>query len=298
MVPSATQPSMTIPTQMSRKLIVVVTGSSRGLGYGIVKTLAATQHPQPLIIYATSRDGAQLDIDPSYGNEVRHATLDITSNSSMAKFLRLALDQDSPNRAVDILINNAGINLDDDYSYERAVAEFETNYRGTRNMCELFLSEHGGKMWRNPGARIVNVSSSASQLIGYSSQIQTRFRDANMTLEDLDALAAEYLSAVESETEYETGWGHEGSAYAVSKACVNALTGILARQHTEVLVNCCDPGWVATDIGRRSGEGGKTPEQGAKIPVRLAVGDVGGVSGKFWANGDMRSLKDGKVWEW
>jgi carbonyl reductase 1 len=144
----------------------------------------------------------------------------------------------------------------------------------------------------------VNVSSSASQLIGYSSQIQTRFRDANMTLEDLDALAAEYLSAVESETEYETGWGHEGSAYAVSKACVNALTGVLARQHTEVLVNCCDPGWVATDIGRRSGDGGKTPEQGAKIPVRLAVGDVGGVSGKFWANGDMRSLKDGEVWEW
>jgi carbonyl reductase 1 len=298
MVLSVTQPSMTIPTQMSRKLIVVVTGSSRGLGYGIVKTLAATQHPQPLIIYATSREGAQLDIDPSYGNEVRHATLDITSNSSIAKFLRLALNQDSPNHAVDILINNAGINLDDDYSYERAVAEFDTNYHGTRNMCELFLSEHGGKMWRNPGARIVNVSSSASQLIGYSSQIQTRFRDANMTLEDLDALAAEYLSAVESETEYETGWGHEGSAYAVSKTCVNALTGILARQHTEVLVNCCDPGWVATDIGRRSGEGGKTPEQGAKIPVRLAVGDVGGVSGKFWANGDMRSVKDGEVLEW
>jgi carbonyl reductase 1 len=283
---------------MSRKLIVVVTGSNRGLGYGIVKTLAATQHLQPLIIYATSREGSQLDIVPSYGNEVRYSTLDITSKSSIAKFLHLALDQDSPNHAVDILINNAGINLDDDYSYQRAVAEFETNYRGTRMMCELFLSEQGGKMWRNPGARIVNISSSASQLTGYSSQIQACFRDANLTLENLDVLAAEYLSAVESETEYKTGWGHEGSAYAVSKACVNALTRILARQHTEVLVNCCDPGWVATDIGRQSGEGGKTPEQGAKIPVRLAVGDVGGVSGKFWANCDMRSVGSGEAREW
>ena len=150
---------------MSRKLIVVVTGSSSGLGYGIVKPLASGQHPQPLIIYATSREGSHIDVDILHSNEVRYATLDITSEQSIVEFLRLAFDRNSLNHAVDVLINNASVNLDDDFSYENAVTEVNTNYHRTRQMCEHFLDEHGGEMLHNPRARIVNVSSGASSLI-------------------------------------------------------------------------------------------------------------------------------------
>lgn len=39
-------------------------------------------------------------------------------------------------------------------------------------------------------------------------------------------------------------------------------------------------------------------EQGATIPVRLAVGDIGGVSGRYWANASIRSREAGEVREW
>jgi carbonyl reductase 1 len=42
----------------------------------------------------------------------------------------------------------------------------------------------------------------------------------------------------------------------------------------------------------------KTAEEGAKIPFRLAFGDIGGVSGKYWANESVRGKGEGEVREW
>lgn len=53
-------------------------------------------------------------------------------------------------------------------------------------MCQTFiplLSDTG---------RIVNLSSVASTLKPYSEQIRQRFRDPNMTLEELERLAQDY----------------------------------------------------------------------------------------------------------
>lgn len=49
---------------MSQPLIIVVTGSNRGIGQGIIKLLAKNQYPRPLCIYATSRSGLDLQIQP------------------------------------------------------------------------------------------------------------------------------------------------------------------------------------------------------------------------------------------
>jgi carbonyl reductase 1 len=38
------------------------------------------------------------------------------------------------------------------------------------------------------------------------------------------------------------------------------------------------------------GQGHKTIDQGAQTPVMLALGDIGGVTGKFW--------KDEKIVDW
>ncbi len=65
-----------------------------------------------------------------------------------------------------------------------------------------------------------------------------------------------------------------------------------------MLINCCCPGWVATDMGSRVGSGGKKPVDGARIPIRLAVGDIGAVSGKCWANPSVTDTGDGEVREW
>ena len=46
-------------------------------------------------------------------------------------------------------------------------------------------------------------------------------------------------------TERQHGWPQQ--AYSVSKACINALTAVLARENPGLIINACCPGWVSTD---------------------------------------------------
>lgn len=57
----------------------------------------------------------------------------------------------------------------------------------------------------------------------------------------------------------ESGWpGGYSAGYAATKAAQTALTRILARENPNLLINCCCPGWVNTDMGAHSG--GKPPK--------------------------------------
>jgi carbonyl reductase 1 len=159
-------------------------------------------------------------------------------------------------------------------------------------MCQTFiplLSKNG---------RIVNMSSIASQLKAYSPEIQARFRDPHATVETLDDIAKDFLRSVEQGNEDASGFGVPRRSYSVSKALVTALTAMLSRQHPGLTINCCCPGWVATDMGHLVGRAPKKPEDGATIPLRLAFGDIGDVTGKYWANSSIRGKGDGEVQEW
>lgn len=298
---------------MTHKRIAVVTGSNRGIGAGIVALLATQQHAEgPLIIYATSRAGKPQatipPIQPQHNNEIHHAKLDITSKSSVLDFLRTATaatnddgSGTSGGRAIDILINNAGTNLNKNEDFTAARETINVNYRALRDMCLLFLS-HGG-MRSHPGARIVNVSSTASSLAIHAPELQARFRNA-VSVEEVDGLADEYLALYEEGRLRGSGFGKnqgnggEKISYQVSKACVNALTRVLARENKEVLINACCPGWVDTDMGRYVGKPPKTVEEGAKVPVRLAVGEVRGRSGEYWAEESVFGRGQGEVRSW
>jgi len=186
-----------------------------------------------------------------------------------------------------------------------------TNYGGTRDMCEAFLAQPNIP----PGARIVNLTSGMNALSTYySSNLQTRFRAAS-TIADIDALAEAYLNDMSSgpDAQARAGWGTGSRSYKVSKALINTLTIVLARQHPNVLVNCCCPGWTNTETGKQGkGTPPKTLEQGAMTAVRLAIGDLGsegetdgglgketeGVSGMFYENENIvvPGWGKGKMW--
>ncbi|MGH8240439.1 MAG: SDR family NAD(P)-dependent oxidoreductase, partial [Steroidobacteraceae bacterium] len=70
-------------------------------------------------------------------------------------------------------------------------------------------------------------------------------------------------------------------AYNSSKAALNALTLHYANElrGTGILVNAANPGKVATDLNRHTGE--RTVSQGAAIVVRLATLDALGPTGQF-----------------
>jgi hypothetical protein len=49
-------------------------------------------------------------------------------------------------------------------------------------------------------------------------------------------------------------------------------------------------GYVNTDMS--SGKGPKTVEEGAETPVKLAIGDLGGKTGLYWRDLEVRFLSE------
>jgi carbonyl reductase 1 len=158
-------------------------------------------------------------------------------------------------------------------------------------MCQAFLP-----LLRNPGGRIVNLSSQAGRLRWFAPWLRPLFLDPDLTLDKLDALVREYdAAAARPGDEVKAGW--PPMAYAVSKAAVNAFTRILARENPGLRINSCCPGWVATELGAQAGPPPKTPEEGARIPLHLAFGEIGETSGRYWANDSTNDTGIGKVQE-
>jgi NAD(P)-dependent dehydrogenase (short-subunit alcohol dehydrogenase family) len=71
-------------------------------------------------------------------------------------------------------------------------------------------------------------------------------------------------------------------AYRISKAALNALTGIVAAETrvSNILVNSMSPGWVKTEMGGPSAP--RTVAQGADTAVWLATLPDGGPTGGFF----------------
>jgi len=117
---------------------------NRGIGSAIAQTVASTFRG-PLILYATSRKGIDIGFSKSSETQIKYPKLDITDEESVRSLgEKIMKDHGS----VDVLINNAGVNLDDEYSAENVKLTLDTNVRGTllvsvpnlgfqfRSMCE------------------------------------------------------------------------------------------------------------------------------------------------------------------
>jgi NAD(P)-dependent dehydrogenase (short-subunit alcohol dehydrogenase family) len=128
------------------------------------------------------------------------------------------------------------------------------------------------------GGNIVMVSSGMGELHAYSPAIRARFLDPALSIDGLRALVAEFEQGVAQGNHEQQGW--PSSAYRVSKAALNALTRIWARDDARVRVNSVCPGWVKTDMG---GSGASlTVEQGASGIVWAATLGADGPRGGFF----------------
>jgi NAD(P)-dependent dehydrogenase (short-subunit alcohol dehydrogenase family) len=225
------------------KRIAVVTGANRGIGLEVCRQLADAG----VCVILTSRDQdkgqAACDaLDTAHG-DVRFHPLDITSDASVE---RLAAYLDGEFGRLDMLVNNAGILLEDDRIDARVLdlplgrfqATMEVNFYGPLRVCQGLAP----LIRKSSCGRIVNVSSRLGQL---------------------DNMVDGY------------------PAYGVSKAAVNALTRLVADalRSDHVLVNAISPGLVATDMG---GAQGRPVEQGADTAVWLALLPDNGPTGGFF----------------
>jgi NAD(P)-dependent dehydrogenase (short-subunit alcohol dehydrogenase family) len=119
------------------------------------------------------------------------------------------------------------------------------------------------------------------ELSAYSSELRTRFLDPELDIGALVALIEEFVAGVKVNQHERHGW--PSSAYRVSKAALNALTRILARDSARVRVNSVCPGWVRTDMGGRGAS--RDVEQGAHGIVWAATLGEGGPHGGFFRDG-------------
>ncbi|KAF2280132.1 NAD(P)-binding protein [Westerdykella ornata] len=275
--------------------VAVVTGANRGIGKAIIDRLVATGGQDyglsgKLVLYAASRSG---DTPPtpaaaSPSVELRGARLSLTDPRSIDDLVAAIKAEHG---GCHMLVNNAGI-----YYYRENITAaqrketLDVNYRGTLKVCQAFIPI------MHDGGRIVNLSSQSGQLHYFAPHLRTRFLDPDLTLNQLDQLVGEYSDAAAKGDAVQRGWPR--MTYFTSKAALNAATRILARDNPRLLINCCCPGWVNTELGGQAGAAPKTPAEGARIPLKLALGDIGGISGRYWANDSVSEKGDGKVQPW
>ncbi len=149
---------------------------------------------------------------------------------------------------LDVLVNNAGI-------YRGPAQEiWAVNVRGPLQLTRALA----GKLAK--GARVVMVTSGLGALSSQPDSLVRRLREADF--ESILAL-----------------WENPPGGYGPSKAALNALTRLFARELPAARVNAVCPGWVRTDMG---GPGApRSVEQGAASVLwacRLAAdGPTGGV---------------------
>ena len=120
--------SYPLSKSMNNPTVAIVTGTSRGIGEAIVRSLATNPPRVPLVVYATSRMGVELDLKPAAGVEVNYLQLDIADIASVRDLYGII---SHTHDCIDALINNAGVNLDDKYSPENVRTTLDTNARGT-----------------------------------------------------------------------------------------------------------------------------------------------------------------------
>ena len=260
---------------MSIQKVAIVTGGNKGIGLGVVKGLAEKFDGA---VYLTARNVERgtksvKELEQAGINVFFHQ-LDIDDKSSIERFRDYIKEKYG---GIDVLVNNAGIAFKaaaTEPMHVQAKVTIQTNYFGTKQTCDILFPI------LKPGARVVNVSSSAGFLLNVcgdepvAGELRNKLAssDSTLTVEDLDSLMKQFIEAAEDGTFKEKGWG--GSTYVASKVGLSALSRIQQRllltdARQDIAVNHVHPGYVDTDM--TSHKGPLTVEDGAKSSLYCAL---------------------------
>lgn len=249
---------------MDKSSVVLITGSSSGIGKAAAAALAKTGAHIIMLCRNKERGEAALEEvrKASNNGNVRMMLCNLADLSDVRRFcneFKSAYDR------LDVLVNNAGVITPKRCTTEQGYEiQFGVNHLGHFLLTSLLID----LLVKSAPTRIVIVASDAHK----SGRIH--YEDINM------------------EKKY-TIWG----AYSQSKLANILFSYELARklENTGVTVNCLHPGAVATSIGIDRDTGARTfitsifrpffmtPEKGADTIVYLASSkDVEGITGKYY----------------
>jgi len=230
---------------MSETRTALVTGANKGIGYAIARGIGELG----FTVAVGARDDARREDAVgrlrSGGVDAFGVALDVTSDDSVAA---AASFLDTTRGRLDVLVNNAGIRGRVDGGVQDPTTLDLDIVRTVLDTNVFGVVRVTNAMLpllrRSDAPRIVNMSSDMG----------------SMTLQT----------------------GPQMAAYAPSKSMLNSITAQYARRFadTNIIVNAACPGLVATDF---SGfPGGRKPEEGAVIALRLATLPSDGPRGGFF----------------
>ncbi|KAM3959121.1 carbonyl reductase [NADPH] 3-like [Aphomia sociella] len=266
------------------KKVAVVTGSNKGIGFAIVKSLCQKFDGAT---YLTCRDNARgkaaivklnkMGLYPEYHQ------LDVADRESVLKFRDHIM---KTRGGIDFLINNAGVVASAGNRYEDHKKVIDINYGGILIVEELLYP-----LLRD-NARVINISSDCGHLSNVKNEYWIkRLSNKNLTRTDVDEFVKWYLDAVKNGTFKRSDIADYGSiaSYRVSKVAISALTVIQQKdvESRNISVNSMHPGLVSTDMTLRIGF--LTPDQAAETPLYLLFEATQSLKGAYvWYDG--RSL--------
>ena len=223
---------------MKNQKTALVTGANKGIGFEVSRELArlglrvflgarnAEAGRAAVEKLKSTGDVVILEIDVSDGKSIRAAAAELGRQTE----------------CLDVLVNNAGILLDEDENALSITPEiFETTLRTNTLGPWLVTQAFVPLLEKCAAPRIVNVSSSGGQL-----------------------------------EDGADGWA---PAYCVSKTALNGVTVQLAAALPKFAVNSVCPGWVRTDMGGENAT--RSVAEGAATIVWLATDAPHDLTGKF-----------------
>lgn len=170
----------------------------------------------------------------------RFVQLDVTDDVSVRSALATI---DAAEGRLDVLVNNAGIQEFGAVDGPLALRAFDTNAVGVLRVTEAALP----LLRRSSNPNVVTISSSAGSFWAVTNPDRPEFHLTN-------------------------------AVYAASKTAATMLTLQYAKARPDIKFNALEPGYTATDM-TAGFEGGRAPQESARIVVRLATLGTHGQTG-------------------
>jgi NAD(P)-dependent dehydrogenase (short-subunit alcohol dehydrogenase family) len=277
---------------------ILVTGANKGIGLAIATGILEEHDDTAVVLGSRDAERGRQAMDsltshhPAWSERISVLALDVASDASVTRAAaELGTRFGRSPAPLFALVNNAGT------SSGKLNAVLDVNLFGVRRVCEAFLP-----LLDRARGRIVNITSAAgpSFVSRCSPERQRLFLDVNLAWSELETLANDCVALEGDADEFAARGLGDGNAYGFSKACANTYTRLLAREHPNLRVNACTPGFIETDMtrgyatsqGKTPAElGMKPPAAGARAALFLLFGEPEG-NGRYYGSDAQRSPLD------
>ena len=208
----------------TNRKIVLVTGSNKGIGYGIIEKLMEKNSNFRIILTSRNEELGKKSYNtllykyPYFNNYLFYHQLDITkkgSISNLINWLRYKFGK------IDYLVNNAGFSTSD-ITPDNNLAVLDVNVYGTINFTEEMIRNN----MINRKGKIILVGSMMGNLNFLNNdKLKNAFRNAKTYL-DLFNLCQLFKNSYLNGSLERDGWCN--NSYSISKMIVNTYTRVLS----------------------------------------------------------------------